>query len=158
MIIVSFWPILAAALAAVVIGFVWYGPLFGSHWKKLASVSTDPRKMVLSTLVAFLGAMLVAYVMSYFGIAWGVGDWLGSIELGFWSWIGFVVPTLLVGVNWEGQPFKLYAINAGYWLVTFIVMAFALVYISPLVQPKAVDLYKQGGIDTPSQFVDQSSE
>ena len=158
MIIVSFWPTFGAAVAAVLVGLIWYGPLFGAQWKKLAKVTSDPKRVLLSTFMGLLAAMLIAYVMSYLGMAWRVGDFSGALGLGFWSWIGFVAPTLFAYVNWESQPIKLYAMHAGYWLVAFVVMALALVYISPLVQPKAIDLYKQGGIDTPSQFLDRSSE
>ena len=158
MIIVSFWPILAAAVAAVVIGFIWYGPLFGKPWMSLSGATLSPKKMILSTVVGLIGAMLIAYVMSYFGIAWAVSDWIGALELGFWSWIGFVFPTMYAQVNWEGQPFKLFAIHAGYWLVAFIAMALALVYISPYFTPSVVDQYAQGGMNTPSNLINSTTE
>jgi hypothetical protein len=71
--------------------------------------------------------MLVAYVMNHFGIAWGVFDWIGAVELAFWCWLGFVAPTMLGMVLWEMKPIKYYAMVAGYWLVAFIMMAVILV-------------------------------
>jgi hypothetical protein len=83
--------------------------------------------MPLTMVLALLASMLAAYVMSYFGIAWGVYDWIGAIELGFWCWIGFAAPALLGSVLWEQKPFRLYLINSLYWLVTLVVMAIILV-------------------------------
>jgi len=55
-------------------------------------------------------------------------DWIGAVELGIWSWIGFVAPAMLGQVLWEQKPFSLYLINAGYWLVSFIAMAIVLLF------------------------------
>jgi hypothetical protein len=131
---VSFFPILVAGLSAVVIGFGWYHPrVFGAVWMRLAGVTPEmaekgKRRMVPYTVVALLAAMIVAYVMNYFGIAWGVYDWIGAIELAFWIWIGFVASTSLGTVLWDHKPIKLYFINAMYWLLALIVMACILVF------------------------------
>ena len=126
--------ILASGVAATLVGFIWYGPLFGSIWKRqigdnnMGSVS----RMIRSTLIAFIASMLLAYVMTYFGIAWNVFDWIGALELGIWCWLGFIATTLLSGVLWEGRTFTWYLINAGYWFVMCIVIAFILVYSAML--------------------------
>jgi hypothetical protein len=132
MIEVSFWPILASGVAAVLIGWIWYHPrVFGSEWMRMSGVTPEmaergKKRMPLMALVGLCASMLVAYVMNYFGIAWGVYDFVGAIELGFWSWIGFVAPTMLGIVLWEQKPFRLYLINTLYWLVALVVMALIL--------------------------------
>lgn len=129
---VTFWPILAAGVASVLIGWVWYHPkVFGAAWMRLANVTPEmaergKERMPFYVIFALLASMLVAYVMNYFGIAWGVYDWIGAIELGFWCWLGFVAPTMLGMVLWEQKPFRLYLINALYWLVAFVAMALIL--------------------------------
>jgi len=90
-------------------------------------VERGKKRMPLTMVLALLASMLAAYVMSYFGIAWGVYDWIGAIELGFWCWIGFAAPALLGSVLWEQKPFRLYLINSLYWLVPLVVMAIILV-------------------------------
>ena len=132
---VSIVPILVAGIIATAIGFVWYHPkVFGNAWMRLAgitpeSVERGKKKMPVVVLVATLAAMLVAYVMNHFGIAWGVFDVVGAIELGIWTWVGFVAPVMLGIVLWEQKSFKLYAINASYWLVTLVVMSVILVLL-----------------------------
>ena len=121
---VSFLPILLAGIVSFILGYAWYHPrVFGGVWMRLANVTPESvergkRQMSISAPVALLGSMLVAYVMSYFGIAWGVYDIIGAIELGFWCWLGFVAPTMLGQVLWEHRPFTLYLLNALYWLVS----------------------------------------
>ena len=126
---VTFWPILGAGIAAVAIGFVWYHPsVFGTVWMRMVNFTPEQsergkKKMPLMAVCGLIAAMVVAYVMNYFGIAWGVYDWIGALELGFWSWAGFVAPIMLGMVLWEQRPFKQYLISALYWLVTMMVMA-----------------------------------
>lgn len=125
---VSIWPIVAAALASMLIGYVWFHPrVFGALWMRLINVTPEMaaramRERQRSTVVALVASMVIAYVMNYFGIAWGVYNVVGGVELGFWCWIGFVAPTLLTQVTWEQRPFSLYIISALYWLASFIAM------------------------------------
>jgi len=134
MIEVTFFPILAAGIVSAVIGFVWYHPrVFGSAWMRMSNITPEmvergKKRMPLYAFFAFLASMLAAYVMNYFGIAWGVYDWIGAVELGIWSWIGFVAPAMLGQVLWEQKPFSLYLINVGYWLVSFVAMAIVLLF------------------------------
>ena len=131
---VTFLPVLLAGIASFVIGYAWYHPrVFGGAWMRLINVTPEhaeegKRKMPVAAPVALLGNMLIAYVMNYFGIAWGVYDILTALELGLWCWIGFVAPTMLGMVLWEHRPVKLYLLNAAYWLVSFLVMAVILLF------------------------------
>jgi hypothetical protein len=129
---VTLWPVLAAAVSSVLIGFIWYNPhVFGTAWMRLAGISPSTmeagkKTMPLMAFFGFLASLVMAYVMAHFGVAWGVFDWLSAIELAFWLWLGFIVPAMLGIVLWEGKSFKLYAINVSYWLVAMIVMALIL--------------------------------
>ena len=132
---VSFLPIFVSGIVTVIIAFGWYHPkVFGSAWMRMAGISPEAaergkKKMPIAVAAAFFSSMLIAYVMNYFGGAWGVYDIVGAVELGAWSWLGFVAPTMLGIVLWEQKPFKLYLINALYWLVSFIAIAITLVIL-----------------------------
>jgi hypothetical protein len=133
---VTWLPILVAGVLNVVLGMIWYHEkVFGASWMKCLNLSPEQqaagkRKMIVSVIFAFLAAMVVAYVMNHFGIAWGVFDWIGAIELAFWCWLGFTAPTMLGMVLWEQKPFKYYAIVSGFWLVSFIMTAVVLVLLA----------------------------
>lgn len=130
---VTFIPILIAGIVSMVIGFGWYHPrIFGGAWMRMVGITPEmaeqgKRRMIPTVIVAVLASMLAAYVMNHFGMAWGVFDIIGAIELGIWTWLGFVVPPMLGVVLWEQRPFKLFLINALYWLVVFVAMAIVLV-------------------------------
>lgn len=126
--------VLIAALSSVVLMYVWYHPkVFGSAWARMSGITPEmaekgKRRMPLMMVLALIASIIVAYVMTYFSIAWGVFDWIGAIELGFWCWAGFTAPTMIGMVLWEQKSFKVYLINASYWLVSFVVMALILIF------------------------------
>ena len=45
-----------------------------------------------------------------------------GLQTGFWNWLGFVVPVTVGSVLWDGKPWKLWFINAGYYLVMLLIM------------------------------------
>lgn len=127
---ISLWPILGAAVANVVLGMIWYHPkVFGASWMRLANVSPEAaertkKQMPVRALFGFLASLVMAYVLANLGIVLGIFDIIGAVlDLAFSAWIGFVAPVLLGAVLWEGKSMKLYAINAGFWLVSLIVMS-----------------------------------
>ena len=131
---ISLWPILFAAVSNVVLGMVWYHPkVFGSAWMRLANISPEAvervrKQMPVRVLFGFLASLVVAYVLANLAIVIGIFDIIGAVfDLALSAWIGFVAPILLGAVLWEGKSLKLYAINAGYWLVSLVVMSILLV-------------------------------
>lgn len=131
--IVGFVPVLAAGLAAVLLGYAWYSPfLFGTVWMRIAGITPEmaergKKKMHLNALIALIGSMVIAWVMGYVGALLGAYDWFGAVELGFWCWIGFTAVPLLGMVLWEQKPLRFYFITAIYWLLAFVVMALIIV-------------------------------
>ena len=129
---VTLWPILAGGVASMILGFIWFHPkVFGSAWMRLANISPEAaekgkKRMPYMAVIGLLASMLTAYVMNYVGISWGVYDWLGALELGFWCWAGFVAPAMLGVVLWEGKSVKLYLITSLYWLASLMMMALIL--------------------------------
>jgi hypothetical protein len=53
---------------------------------------------------------------------------VAGLEAALWSWLGFVAPVSLGAVLWDGKPWKLWFINAGYFLATLLVMGLILGY------------------------------
>lgn len=132
--IVDLWSLLIAGVVSVGIAFAWYHPkVFGTAWMRMTGVTPEmaergKKRMPLMAFLALLSSIVVAYVMSYFALAWGVFDWIGAVELAFWCWVGFAAPPLLGQYLWEQKPFKLYLINAGFWLVSFIAISLIVLY------------------------------
>jgi hypothetical protein len=132
MVPINYLTVLVSALAAMAIGYVWYGPLFGAQWQKLMgwSKADIDQKMKAGVgpqyMLQAIGALVMAYVLAHSIIF--AGSYLhilgvaAGLEGAFWSWLGFVVPVSLGSVLWDGKPWKLWFLNAGYFLVTLLVM------------------------------------
>ncbi len=124
---VNYLAVLIATVASFVIGWAWYSPLlFVKPWMKLRGVdpSVMDGKMPYGIMaVEFVTTLIVAYFIAEFAAWVGAGSAVGGLLLGFWIWLGFYATTMLGPVLWEKVPLKLYAISAGRWFVSILVMA-----------------------------------
>ena len=129
---VNLWPVLAAAVVNMVVGSLWYGPIFGKMWKNLMGFTDESMKsMKLSVSQAmamgFVTSLIMAYVLSHFVVISGAINAGAAWELAFWIWLGFMATTSAGGFIWEGRPFKLFVLNAAEELVALSLMAWVLV-------------------------------
>jgi hypothetical protein len=127
---VNYLAVLVATVASFVVGWAWYSPLlFVKPWMRLRGMDPEAAmaggmKMPYGIMAAeFVSTLVVAYFIAEFAAWLGAVGVEGGLLLGFWIWLGFYATTLLGGVLWEKVPLKLYAINAGRWLVSLLVMA-----------------------------------
>ncbi len=126
---VNLLPVITATIASIIIGFLWYGPLFGKAWAKemgWSDADMEAKKkegnMGKSYGIMTAGSLVIAFVLAQFIVSTSsIGAWDGAM-VGFWAWLGFAVPLMLSSVLWEGKSWKLYQINIGYQLVTWFVM------------------------------------
>lgn len=124
----SFLPNIAAAVSALVLGFVWYHPkVFGTVWMRAAGISPDPTKvnfpimMLVSLVVPFIISMPLNYQVSH------PDENLAPFVHGFFHgsvYMGLMVATPIVGLNsyYENRGWNHFLVNAGYWVVTLGVM------------------------------------
>ncbi|HYU64967.1 MAG TPA: DUF1761 domain-containing protein, partial [Candidatus Paceibacterota bacterium] len=65
----NYWAILVAAVAQMVIGALWYGPLFGKMWMHLTHRTMDDMKgqsAGSAYAMGFVVALVSAYVLAHF--------------------------------------------------------------------------------------------
>ena len=128
---VNYLAVLVAAVAVWGIGWVWYGPLFGKQWARWTGMSPDRAKKHMKPMVSMLlglGTMyLVALVLSHLITLLGSETWEAAKQVAFWVWLGFFVPLTAGAWLWEGRPFRLFLVNAIYWLIALDVAAYILV-------------------------------
>jgi len=123
----NYWAVVVAAVAAFVVGAVWYSPLlFGKTYMEVRGLNpgavaemSPPAAELLGELVRNL---VVAFVLAHFVVRLGVGDWKGAVQLGLWVSVGFQAMLLMGAVLHEKMPWMLYAIHAGDALVKTILM------------------------------------
>jgi mannitol-specific phosphotransferase system IIBC component len=131
MVPINYLAVLVAAILSMILGYIWYGPLFGKLWMRLMgftkeSMSEGKSKMAKTYSIMFIGTLLMSFTLAHsivFASAYmnsaGVD---AGLTAGIWNWLGFVVPVSLGSVLWDGKPWKLWFINAGYYLVALLMM------------------------------------
>jgi len=126
-VVINYWAVLVAAIAATAIGMLWYGPLFGRQWMSMAGMTQKGMKNMKlkpaqSMTIGFVTTLLMAYVLAHFVAYAKPASWIEGLQTGLWIWLGFLATTMLGMVLWEGKPFKLYVLNTAYYLVSLAVM------------------------------------
>jgi len=128
--------ILVAAIATMILGFLWYSPLlFAKAWTREMGYDLNDKakmdEMRKSAGPAYAGS-LAASLLSAFTLALILhGIRADSLHFGvmasFHIWLGFVATVQFTGALFAKQSMKLFAINTGYQLVCFLVMGAILV-------------------------------
>ncbi len=126
MIAVNYVAVVIAAVAAMILGFVWYGKmLFGKSWMKLTGMAeADAKRGNMTALYGsmFVGALVEAYVLSHFIHYAGAYTLVNGVKTGIWAWLGFVGPVMMGNYMFSKRPMKLFYIDGGYALVNLMVM------------------------------------
>lgn len=120
---INFLAVFVAALSAFVVGGLWYSPLlFGKAWQRLNQL--EDAELGKSMGKVFGGAALLSLVMALNLAAFlGPQATLGfGVGAGAAAGIGWVAAGMGITYLFERKSFKLFAINAGYHVVTLTMM------------------------------------
>jgi hypothetical protein len=122
----NYLAILVSAVILWMLGAVWYSPaLFAKPWMEMLGLKKGEGKqsgLVLGMIASFIGDVVLSFILAHI-IFWAkaFGYMNGSV-LGVLVWIGFFAAPNLPQCIYEGRPFKLFAINSGYWLVGLFIV------------------------------------
>src|SRR5882724_11558632 len=124
--------ILVAAVAAFMLGGLWYSPiLFANPWMVCHGYDPtnkaqmeelrkkSPAPMYIS---AFIASLIAAVILSRLFSALLVHDVMRGVKIAFFVWLGFVATVQLTGTIAASKTMKLYFIDTGYQLVSYIIM------------------------------------
>ena len=121
---VNFLAVLVSAVAYMVIGFLWYGPLFAKPWMALVGFTeeqlrqgADPKMYALT----FVGSLVASLVLAVFINATGMTTLAGGVQVGLLAGVGFVAPSFGANYIFLRKPLKLYLIDALYQMFTLLV-------------------------------------
>ena len=121
---ISWLAVIVAAVIKFLIGWGWYSPmLFGKQWQDLAKVTPEQVQsgLIPALIAEFIGDLIMAYVLARFVAHYGYGFGSGLL-VGFMAWLGFVATVMANQIFYERKPQQLIVINAGYLLVSLLVM------------------------------------
>jgi hypothetical protein len=135
---INYMAVVIAVVANFILGWVWYGPLFGKAWGKEMKMDMNQKPpssvMIRGMVMMVIGSFLMAYVFAHNIYVWK--QFMSGMTYmpmehacmsAFFTWLGFFVPQHLGKVAWEGSSWKLFFINAIYSLVSLFVVALILV-------------------------------
>jgi hypothetical protein len=122
---INYLAIAVATVAAMLVGWLWYGPIFGKPWKRLAGEPVTKAVVIYPiTLVAtFVTGYVIAYVTGVTSIALGNGYIVPALFTAFFLWLGFSAARSLIVALFEAKPIKLWLINTGHDLAVALVIA-----------------------------------
>jgi hypothetical protein len=132
---VNFLAILVAAIFSMVLGAIWYGPLFGKKWMEIIGADSKDKKAREKMQkeagplygIQFLLVLFQVFVLAFYIKGWGEA---GGIENALWIWAAFIVPTLAGSAMWNNDSnkvkFSRFMIQAGYQLILFVTFGFIL--------------------------------
>jgi len=128
---VNLWAVLVAAVATMVLGFLWYSPaLFARPWMLAMGYDPDDTSRIKamrnsagkSYAISFVASLVTAFVLGKIIDMATVDTAAYGMKVAFAVWLGFVTTVQLTAKLFGNQPTKLYLINTGYQLVCYLAM------------------------------------
>ena len=132
---VNYWAIGAGAVFSMVLGAIWYGPIFGKKWMEIIGVDPtdlEARKKMQKSAGPLYFVQFILTLFQVLVLAHLIADTqrVGGLERSLWIWAAFIIPTLAGAVMWTNQSGKLkwsrFLIQGGYQLILFIVFGLLL--------------------------------
>lgn len=117
--------IVVAAIVQIVIGAIWYGPLFGKTWMSMMGITPGrPPSGVMARMYAIqaVGSLVTAWVLARLVGVMGANTIGAGVQAGFYVWLGFIATVTLASVLYERRSWNLYILNNAYQLVSLAVM------------------------------------
>ena len=125
---INWLAVIVAAIIPMLIGSLWYGPLFGKLWMGMIGLTEEEIREDFNPLKSYggsmVGAVLTAVVLAVLmPLMPGSGMVSNALTLAILCWLGFHVPFGWQSVAWENKPLGVYFLNLAYNLVAVATMA-----------------------------------
>jgi hypothetical protein len=121
----SYWAILAAAVAGFLFGGLWYGVLSNQWLAAIGKTREEIQKtgMAVPMAISAISLLVMAWVLA--GIIGHLGPGQVTIRNGVISgafcWLGFVATTVATNHGYQGAKPSLTLIDAGHWLGVLLI-------------------------------------
>ena len=116
--------ILVAAAAGFLVGGLWYGPLFGKAWAAEHGFTEESLKNAnmlkiygLTFAFSVLSAVFLGHLLAFFD----TGP-RATMMISTGIALGYIVPAIGTNYLFSRKSGKLFAIDAGYWVVFYAAM------------------------------------
>jgi len=132
---INYLAVLVCGVLAMVVGAIWYGPLFGKIWMRVVGVSPEDKEararmqkgVVPLYLIQFLLTLFQLMILAFYIYQWSDAS---GLETALWLWAAFIVPTIAGTAMWNNDSAKIswarFLIQSGYQLVSFVIFGLIL--------------------------------
>jgi hypothetical protein len=126
---INFFAVIVAALSTFLVGWLWYGPLFGKAWMNAVGLSEE--ELQQGNMAKIFGLSFVFELIMAFNLAMfltGSPEAASQMDAGTGAFYGFLTGfgwiffAMAVSGLYEQKSWKYIVINGGYWAVAFTVM------------------------------------
>ena len=115
--------VIAAAVSTFLLGGLWYGPIAGRAWMAASGMTEEKARqgnMAVVFGVSFVLQLVAAFVLAMFI---GAESTLAfGLFAGTSAGVAWVATALGVVYLFEQRPFAHWAVNAGYQIVSYMIM------------------------------------
>jgi hypothetical protein len=128
---INYWAVLVSAVAAMVIGAIWWGRLFGKMWNKengfdkLSSAEKEALTKSMNSsyaqqfILSLVQGGVLAYVLKEVG-SYGIGSALKYAAI---VWLGFIMPIHYGNKLWGNKKLGFIVATLGSSLLTILIAA-----------------------------------
>ena len=122
---INWLAVVVAVVAAQVLGFLWYGPLFGKQW--MAAVGRTEEEVRAegpgaAIVVAVVASLFHAVALALILTTWDDVDLVSGIGAGLLASIGFAAISVVSNGMFEKRGKLLIGLYAGYLMLSITVM------------------------------------
>ena len=108
------------AVFNMIVGALWYGPLFGRLWLRIIGKQAEElRSSAGMYVLSFVGAVVAAYVLNVVVSGLGLTAWWWGAIAGAVVWVGMGATGTLTFSIFEGPPIGAWFLHALYGLVVY---------------------------------------
>lgn len=132
---INYVAVIVCAALSMIIGFVWYGLLFGRIWTRIIGATEsdlEARRQMQKKAGPLYGVQFLLTLIQVYILAQVINTWTDASGtlVALWIYLGFIVPTVAAGSMWNNDSRKIawsrFGIQAGYYLVLFLVFGLVL--------------------------------
>ncbi len=122
---INYLAVLVAALSSFVVGWLWYGPLFGKKWMNYMGYTEEDLKSGTISMPVIMSVNYLATALAALAIAMFLGP---ESTPAFGIFAGLMIAVFWIGTSrlndvlYENKPLGLFFINVGYYVVVYILM------------------------------------
>lgn len=122
---INYLAIAIGTVAAMLLGWLWYGPVFGATWRRLTGEPMTRAAVIypITAVATFVTGYVIAYVTAVTSEALGNGFIVPALLTALFLWLGFSASRTLIVALFEGRSKRLWLINTGHDLAVALLLA-----------------------------------